>query len=53
MERVARETPLGNRIGLPEEVAPLYVFLASDESRFITGQKLAVDEGKSAASHII
>jgi NAD(P)-dependent dehydrogenase (short-subunit alcohol dehydrogenase family) len=51
--RCARETPLGNRIGTPEECAPLYVFLASDESGFITGQKMAVDGGILAESHII
>lgn len=53
MERCARETPLGNRLGTPEECAPLYVFLASDESSFITGQKMAVDGGILAESHII
>jgi NAD(P)-dependent dehydrogenase (short-subunit alcohol dehydrogenase family) len=51
--RCAEETPLGRRIGTPEDCAPLYVFLASDESRFITGQKLAVDGGILADSHII
>jgi NAD(P)-dependent dehydrogenase (short-subunit alcohol dehydrogenase family) len=51
--RILRETPLGHRKGIPEEVAPLYVFLASDESAFITGQKMAVDGGVSADSHII
>lgn len=53
MERCARETPLGRRLGTPEECAPLYVFLASDESSFITGQKMAVDGGILADSHII
>lgn len=53
MERCARETPLGHRIGLPEDCAPLYVFLASDESGFITGQAMAVDGGILAESHII
>ncbi len=52
-ERIKRETPLGHRLGLPEDCAPLYVFLASDESAFITGQKLAVDGGILAESHII
>jgi NAD(P)-dependent dehydrogenase (short-subunit alcohol dehydrogenase family) len=53
VERIERETPLGHRRGLPEDCAPLYVFLASDESAFITGQKLAVDGGISADSHVI
>jgi NAD(P)-dependent dehydrogenase (short-subunit alcohol dehydrogenase family) len=53
IERSARETPLGGRIGTPDDCAPLYVFLASDESRFITGQKIAVDGGLMVKSHII
>ncbi len=51
--RIEQGTPLGHRRGLPEEVAPLYVYLASDESGFVTGQKLAVDGGISADSHVI
>lgn len=52
-DRILRETPLGHRKGSPEDCAPLYVFLASDESAFITGQKMAVDGGILAESHII
>jgi NAD(P)-dependent dehydrogenase (short-subunit alcohol dehydrogenase family) len=52
-ERILRETPLGHRKGAPEDCAGLYVFLASDESAFITGQKMAIDGGVSADSHII
>jgi NAD(P)-dependent dehydrogenase (short-subunit alcohol dehydrogenase family) len=37
-------TPLG-RIGTPEDVAPVVVFLASDEAAFVTGQTLWVDGG--------
>jgi 3-oxoacyl-[acyl-carrier protein] reductase len=51
-ERIEKETPLQHRLGTPEEVAALIVFLASDESGFITGQKMAVDGGIQADSHI-
>ena len=40
---VARQ-PLG-RLASAEEIAPLIVFLASDESAFVTGQTYAVDGG--------
>jgi 3-oxoacyl-[acyl-carrier protein] reductase len=33
------------RFAEPEEVAPAFVFLASDESNYITGQLLCVDGG--------
>lgn len=53
IERCKAGTPLGHRIGTPADCAPLYVYLASNESSFVTGQKLAVDGGILAESHII
>lgn len=38
--------PMG-RLGVPEEIAALVVFLASDESAFITGQAINIDGGWS------
>ena len=36
------------RVGRPEEIAQVIVFLASDKSAFITGATVAVDGGKTA-----
>jgi 3alpha(or 20beta)-hydroxysteroid dehydrogenase len=44
---VVDEIPLGRR-GTPEDVAPLVVFLISDESSWISGAEIAVDGGQSA-----
>lgn len=40
---IARQ-PMG-RLATAEEIAPLVVYLAADESRFVTGQAYAVDGG--------
>jgi 3alpha(or 20beta)-hydroxysteroid dehydrogenase len=47
VEEIARGFPLG-RIGEPEEVAQVALFLASDESSYITGSKIIVDGGSLA-----
>ena len=43
-------TPLG-RIGYPIDVAKAVLFLASDQSEFITGQTIFVDGGVSLKPH--
>jgi len=45
--RVTRDIPLG-RLGTPEEVADLCVYLLSDESRFVTGAEFVIDGGLTA-----
>ncbi len=45
VKEFGKSTPLG-RAGQPEEVAPCYVWLASDEASFITGQTLHPNGGQ-------
>jgi 2-keto-3-deoxy-L-fuconate dehydrogenase len=45
-EFVGRQ-PMG-RLGLPEEVAEMAVYLASDAARFVTGQEFIIDGGITA-----
>lgn len=45
--KLARQIPLG-RIGAPSDVANAVIYLASDESRFMTGAELKLDGGISA-----
>ena len=46
-QRVLTNTPLG-RWGEPEDVAYGVLFLASDESSFMTGSELVIDGGATA-----
>lgn len=43
---VEQETPLG-RVGEPSDVADVIVFLASDASRYVTGNAILVDGGQT------
>ena len=45
VEQFGESTPMG-RAGQPVEVAPIYVFLASAESSYITGEVIGVTGGK-------
>lgn len=46
-ERLTRDIPM-RRIGRPEEIGPLTVYLASSASDFMTGQTIFLDGGHSA-----
>lgn len=47
MGKLARQIPLG-RVGEPNDIANGVLYLASDESRFMTGSELKLDGGISA-----
>lgn len=47
MEYGASKVPL-RRVGHPEDVAPLYVFLGSEEASYINGAEIAIDGGVTA-----
>jgi cyclopentanol dehydrogenase len=46
-EQQRARTPLG-RIGRPEDIAYAVIYLASDESSFVTGSEVVVDGGRTA-----
>jgi len=44
LKAISNNVPLG-RLGTPDEIAKAVVFLASDDSSYITGTELFVDGG--------
>lgn len=48
IEQFGADTPMG-RTARPAELAPCYVFLASDEARFVSGEILAATGGRITA----
>ena len=48
VKEFGKKTPMG-RAGYPYEVAPAYVFLASQDASYITGQVIHVNGGEIVA----
>jgi NAD(P)-dependent dehydrogenase (short-subunit alcohol dehydrogenase family) len=52
MDRIMMRTPMG-RIGEPDEIAKVAVFLACDDSSYITGQTIYPDGGRMALNYTV
>jgi 3-oxoacyl-[acyl-carrier protein] reductase len=44
-QQMVSETPLAGRFGQPDEIAPVVVFLASDEAAWLTGERISASGG--------
>ena len=52
MRRVEMRTPM-RRASEPDEMAGVALFLASDDSSYVTGQVIYADGGRLAQGHVI
>ncbi len=49
LKKFGKDTPLG-RAGYPHELGPAYVYLASDDSSYVTGQFIHINGGDAVVS---